>query len=91
MRINAVERMLSLVLIAERAEGLGLSTRPRCTSGGATTRPRLRCAAGGSGARASPPKLRDLVLGADPRQLRLTFALWTREMVERELEVVMSG
>lgn len=39
-------------------------------------------------------KLRTIILGADPRQLRFEFALWTREMIaeliEGEFEVTMS-
>lgn len=40
-------------------------------------------------------KLRALILGVDPRQLRFEFALWTREMIgvliEREFGVVLSA
>lgn len=101
LRIRAVRQIRDGVSVSEVARALGVSrvavySWVRAYDDGGFEALRSRKARG------SKPKLaieqmrrlRTLVVGADPRQLRFEFALWTREMVaeliEREFGVTMS-
>lgn len=88
IRVRAVTQVLNGVPVIEVARALGFSkvavhSWVRTYNSGGMNALRSRRAHG------APPKLsayqmatlRTLIVGVDPRQLRLPFALWTRDLI----------
>ena len=101
VRIRPVEQVLSGLPVRQVARAFGVSrvalySWMRTYEAGGFEALRARKAPGQSPKLTvtQMTKLRTMILGSDPRQLRFEFALWTREMVAvliaREFGVTMS-